>query len=85
MSFEGYYQYLCEDGHYWILDVWETAYDDEIPKCPKCGKQAVWYNLVDQTNGEGKPVKLKVKKKINGYCSCCGKEHICEITYKIPK
>ncbi len=30
-------------------------------------------------------IELKQKKKISGVCSCCGEEHVCEVTYQIPK
>lgn len=65
----------------------------EYPKCPFCGKKHIWENIVDTTNGsfddDGNRIdgliELKVKKKITGICNNCGKEHICEITYEIPK
>ena len=94
MSFEGYSQLTCKNGHYWALDCLETDY---IPlkdiKCPVCNNPAVWENVVNTTNGSfdenGKRidgyVKLKIKKKVSGICSCCGKEHICEIIYRLPK
>lgn len=54
MSFEGYYQMWCKNGHCWeqpydydglTEEEWavECKYDD-------CGKQAVMVNLVDDTN-----------------------------------
>lgn len=50
MSWEGYYQCLCQDGHYFenhdIYDYSELG--DQ--KCPHCGKEAVFENQVDQTN-----------------------------------
>ena len=85
MSYEGYEQFLCEKGHYWTensLNCFDLPHKE---KCPKCNKNPVWWHMVDTTNDSGNPVKLKVKKKINGYCSSCGEEHICEITYRIPK
>jgi len=48
MSYEGYSQFLCKEGHYWCSDVYE--YDDGS-KCPGCGHPAVWSNGVDETNG----------------------------------
>ena len=47
MSYEGYEQCLCEDGHYYTRDCW-----DEEARC-SCGKEAAWSNPVDDTNGEG--------------------------------
>jgi len=94
MSYEGYLQLLCKNGHQWTLDCYEIDHIElKDHKCPKCDEQAVWENMVDVTNGSFDDndnridgyIKLKVKKKISGVCSCCGKEHVCEITYEIPK
>lgn len=48
MSYEGYTQNICENGHYFICD----AYD---PCSCDCGKEAAWTNAVNETNcmGEG--------------------------------
>jgi len=95
MSYEGYSVFLCKKGHKWSIDYEELRYLElrDYSKCPVCGKKAIWGNMVNTTDGSyddnGKRIDgfidLKVKKKISGICSCCGKEHICEITYKIPK
>lgn len=60
MSFEGYYQVLCKNGHYW-----EDAYcyhvhspgeepcpacDPEEWRCDDCGAKRAWINTVDDTN-----------------------------------
>ena len=65
MSFEGYYQKLCANGHLTCVDVYQDEYmsypcmckeDDECtcrseePKC-HCGAEYVHSNMVDQTNG----------------------------------
>ena len=58
MSFEGYYQVLCEDGH---EDTREYDYAGDLPSpedtfCEEdgCGKKIVFVNLVDETNfGDG--------------------------------
>jgi endogenous inhibitor of DNA gyrase (YacG/DUF329 family) len=47
MSFEGYYQALCENGHLSIYDAYELI----ERKCPYCNKSTVWTNLIDETNG----------------------------------
>ena len=46
MSYEGYAQVLCPEGHYWVVDAAENG----EPKCPRCGKSEAWYNAVDDTN-----------------------------------
>jgi len=83
MSFEGYYQCLCEKGHYFIVDIYEWDLPELRPKCPICKKDIIWYNLVDETNEEpvGRVKRFKVKSK--KVCPTCGS--ILEITYHIPK
>lgn len=50
MSFEGYYQKLCRNGHLTQHDVYD--YDSKYEfACPYCGERFVWFNTVDQTNG----------------------------------
>ena len=69
MSFEGYYQVICKNGHYHLVDVFEYPIFEEndrrlknsffpyiFIKCPECDELTAWYNLVNITNGS--------------YCSC---------------
>lgn len=44
MSFEGYYQQICPNGHYYTCDVYTVG------PCSDCGEGAAWSNLVDETN-----------------------------------
>lgn len=83
MSYEGYVQFICPQGHYWT----EDCYQDR-GECPKCGYAAIWENSVDITNGsfEGDEridgyVELKIKKQDK--CDKCNS--ILEETYHIPK
>lgn len=46
MSFEGYYQNICANGHYTVRDV----YEDSDRLCSECGAGFVRENLVDNTN-----------------------------------
>jgi len=94
MSYEGYSQFLCKKGHYWTMDCNLLMYEEhEKQKCPVCSEEEVFENMVDVTNGsfddDGNRIdgfiELKIKRKISGVCSCCGKEHICEIKYYKPK
>lgn len=52
MSYEGYEQCICENGHYFEQDAtpYVGALEGETT-CPTCRKEAVWFNCVDQTNG----------------------------------
>ena len=47
MSWEGYTQRLCKNGH--LLS--STDYIDEAEPCLVCGAGQVWWNQVDLTNG----------------------------------
>jgi hypothetical protein len=48
MSFEGFYEYICEKGHYKSVDVYN---DSHSGSCDKCGSKWGYSHLVDQTNG----------------------------------
>ena len=56
MSYEGYEQLLCANGHYFTCDAYaNVSYDENGPKesaiaCPYCKAMSVWSNSVDQTN-----------------------------------
>lgn len=88
MSYEGYEQYLCAQGHYWIRDVY---YSGDIA-CPHCKGDAVWYNAVDETNGSFSDTG----ERIDGYLdlqiltppqphTCdCGHTHATATTYELP-
>jgi len=59
MSYEGYEQFLCPEGHLWTLDAFWYDYpsietqntQNGWPLCPDCKKLPVWKNSIDQTNG----------------------------------
>ena len=50
MSFEGYYQLLCKNGHLWHEQAVCFSDADDFECSEGCGKP-VWWNIVDQTNG----------------------------------
>lgn len=70
MSYEGYTQYICTEGHYDARDAHDD-YWDEHPTCSVCGSHFRWSHMVDQTNGfeEGDPntFPAPTKKKFSGY------------------
>lgn len=93
MSFEGYYQILCKNGHYETISVYNHQ-DMYEWRCSSCDSPAVWYNLVDQTNGSWDEennridgyVYLKAIKEFNCVCEKCGNPHfISPAIYEIPK
>lgn len=48
MSYEGFVEHLCKNGHYWAVD----CYDEQSAKvCKKCKEPSLWRHAVDQTNG----------------------------------
>ena len=47
MSYEGYYEWLCENGHYSA----SNCYAPEPKKCRVCGARIAHRCGVDQTNG----------------------------------
>lgn len=94
MSYEGYSQFLCRNGHYWKVDALGMMFDSEKQQCPICWEDEVFENMVDVTNGSFDEetgeridgyINLKIKSENSGTCSNCGEKHICEITYQIPE
>lgn len=100
MSYEGYSQFWCKNGHYWTRDCNLLMNWGEEPtkqKCPVCKEEEVFENMVDVTNGsfddmEGGDgtridnfIEPKIKSETSGKCSACGRKHVCEVTYEIPK
>jgi len=91
MSYEGYEQVLCENGHYFTFDCYDYWQEDKWV-CPICGAKSAWSNMVDVTNGSFENdawgeliridgyVSLKVKDECK--CECCGT--VLERRYKIP-
>lgn len=47
MSYEGYEELLCGNGHYFAHD----CYGDAPETCPRCGAPWAYSHGVDQTNG----------------------------------
>lgn len=91
MSWEGYNQVLCKNGHNY-----DTSADIDLKKwtCPFCKKKCAWWNIVDTTNGSydnGERIDGYVELKeeteaVNCKCFQCGNMHISKpATYKIPK
>lgn len=49
MSYEGYVQNICKNGHYFSSsDSWGSEHDETC----ECGSAAAWKNSVDDTNGQ---------------------------------
>jgi len=99
MSYEGYDQVLCENGHYYTYDCWEF-WEPNGWECPTCGAKAAWSNSVDITNGswemdddgetlfdeEGRPIRIDgyVELEVLEECRCECCGTILEQRFKIP-
>jgi hypothetical protein len=94
MSYEGYYQVICKNGHAENVDCYD--FNKELHKCNVCGSAIVWSNLVNVTNGswdeEGNRIDGFIELELDkGYkdkwceCSKCKNKHLISTpTYRIP-
>lgn len=94
MSYEGYTQVLCANGHLSHFDALDeswarvTSYGFEQPDaepCAICGAQFVFHHQVDQTNDEGTPMTFEVQEP--AVYETCDKGHLHLVSaakYKIP-
>jgi len=90
MSYEGFDQYICKNGHYYFYG---AGYFDDVPNCPYCGAESAFCNSVDQTNGPPQG-ELKYPKDFehlllspaaNETCDHCGHtKRISEAVYRAP-
>jgi len=76
MSYEGYEQYMCANGHFWeepcsydwgareIIACPDLVGRDEDGKPITCNQPVVWHNSVDETNGDEYGIFL-VKDLVN--------------------
>jgi hypothetical protein len=99
MSYEGFEQVLCSNGHYYIFDCYDF-WEAENWHCPTCGAKATWSNMVDTTNGsyetdeegrilynkEGKEIRIDgyVEMHILDKCKCDHCGSILARRYKTP-
>jgi hypothetical protein len=91
MSYEGYVQLICENGH---LTSEDTYYHDMTePECSICKGKILWENQVDETNGDdvGKITYEDMNKyfRIQGQkletCPTCNHVHeVLSNLYRVP-
>ena len=88
MSYEGYTEVLCSNGHYTTIDC-----HDSLERCPWCKSLPKMTREVDQTNGamENYPITmssfhaLKVKEPLKTQTCDLGHKHIIkQQTYYFP-
>jgi len=92
MSFEGYYQILCVNGHLGGIDC--ALFNEQLYKCQVCEEPVQWWNLCDMTNGswddDGRRIDGFIELEVLTppvicHCDQCGDDHIAqEATYKAP-
>jgi hypothetical protein len=92
MSYEGYEQHICENGHRFNTEAGYAYFgDDNPPACPYCGAKSVFCNCVDQTNCEDMGVilndgwrKFEVFPMVIHECCECNSRRISPPIYRIP-
>ena len=99
MSYEGFDQILCQNGHLSSYDAFDSPVNGSLENdewvCPveNCNSTAVWWTAIDTTNGleDGSnlypgQVELELVDD-GGVCVCnCGHKHVLkEPVYKIPE
>ena len=85
MSYEGYEQVICKNGHYFERDCWESA------PC-SCLAPDAWVNGVDETNGPGQGEVPQsalehfiIAPEKTETCAHCGHTKIIEqAKYRVP-
>ena len=86
MSFEGFFQILCKNGHYEERDIYDHSHGSY--KCPICGAGVQWANIVNQTNVEevGR-VALKLTERFTSCAcpTCDGHGRLTVPIYEIPE
>ena len=91
MSYEGFEQHLCKNGHYYCCE--PSGYYCDTTNCPDCGEESAFCNSVDQTNGpsQGELIfpndfeQLKIKGAVIETCIHCGHTKvISQNVYRIP-
>jgi len=99
MSYEGFTQYLCTNGHYHSKDAFDDYGFSYNFECPYCDASEAWSNSVNTTNGSWETNLDGEEERIDGYvelkvltpagkCTCnnCGNTHFTTPeVYEIPK
>ena len=93
MSYEGYEQLICENGHYWVIGCHDFVDD---ARCPQCNAKVKHWNSVDVTNGsycdcidgkcgfcnngriDGYKEPVVIEKPKYCICDKCGNKHVTE-------
>lgn len=89
MSYEGYCQFLCSNGHLW--EEGENYGSKDYGPCPDCGAGIVFQNSVDQTNCDEVGIiiqkewnKLEISEEVNKKCDLGHIHRIEPARYRVP-
>ena len=89
MSYEGYTQYICGNGHYCHLFSPQACLLSSNACCPDCESEYVWENSVDLTNGsydiDGNRMDGYIELEIVNQEKCEHCDSILSTVYKIPE
>ncbi len=96
MSYEGFEEYLCEEGHLTTCDTMSDIpllCEAGVNIASICGKRIVWNRSIDTTNGYDEDDMNMNKDKLEvavgaiyqTYSSCNHMELVSDIRYKIPR
>lgn len=87
MSYEGYVQAICTNGHY---SSFAETYGRKYPTCPTCKAEFGWTNPVDDTNCDAVGVipsevmDTFIKERTPSQVCNLGHTHEGEVLYRIP-
>ena len=93
MSYEGYEQHLCKKGHLFSQDaMYFVGQEEDGPVCHHCNEPSVFFNSVDDTNGEEWGLitedgwkMLLLTPEVRKVCNL-GHEHVIKhATYRMPR
>ena len=88
MSYSGYFQLLCEQGHYSEVECYTYNHCSDTHICQHCESHIIWEHLIDTTNDCGNDQRVKLEEivpDIVDVCDDCGHETIVEpARYRIP-
>ena len=93
MSYEGYVQRLCSQGHLSVVDcmdesetrgIWDDGY---TPSCLICKEPIAWSNSVDETNHNTPAFsnfRVREAEVVDECHTCNNKKVVKQVTYHVP-
>lgn len=91
MSYEGFEQHICANGHHFNTGPTYSFDDDDKPICLICNAKSIFCNCVDDTNCENLGVilekdwkKLLLTPEESKICNLGHLHVVKEATYRVP-